>query len=225
MIRLFLNICKAFEKIKHLNDYEIYSFMEKSCFSEAGRCPSCGAPRSKYRRNGSYWRHFVCYEGGGVCSHSVTVRSVRCSSCMKSHALLVSVIIPYSPYSLGFIISLLHARVTGKFPSVLSLCEHFDISESTYYRLRKRFTLDSRELLAALNTLMEAVGLMESLSTSDPVSIHCALSLFFKSAGHSFMQPCVRVRPNPDIRKIPPGYCQISTNPGRRMLSCQTGGE
>ena len=145
-----------------MNDYDIYSFMENSCLSEAPVCPSCGAPQSKYRRNGSYKRHFVCYEDGTVCSRTITVHSVRCSSCMRSHALLVSVIIPFSSYSLGFIISLFYARVTGKFPSVLSLCEHFDISESTYYRLRKRFTLDSKELLSALGTLMEGLDLLEA---------------------------------------------------------------
>lgn len=210
MIRLFLNICKVFQKIKHMNEYDIYSFMENLCFSEAPGCPSCGAPRSKYRRNGSYPRHFVCYEHGSVCSHTITIRSVTCSSCMRSHAMLVSVIIPWSSYSLGFIISLLYARVTGKFPSVLSLCQHFDISESTYYRLRKRFTLDSKELLAALNTLMEVLDLMESLFSSDPMDIHSALSLFFRSAGYSFMQPCIRIRPKTGIHDIPPGFYQIT---------------
>ena len=210
MIRLYLNICKAFHKINHLNDYDIYSFMQNSCLSEVPSCPSCGAPQSKYQRNGSYRRHFVCYENGAVCSRTITIRSVRCSSCMRSHALLVSVIIPFSSYSLGFIISLLYARVTRKFPSVLSLCEHFDISESTYYRLRKRFTLDSKELLAALGTLMEVFDLMESLFSSDPVYIHSALSLFFRSAGYSFMQPYIRIRPKLDIHDIPPGFYQIT---------------
>ena len=210
MIRLFLNICKAFHKIKHMNDYDIYSFMENSCLSQVPDCPSCGAPQSKCQRNGSYQRHFVCYEDGAVCSRTIKIRSVRCPSCMKSHALLVSVIIPWSSYSLGFIISLLYARVTGMFPSVLSLCEHFDISESTYYRLRKRFTLDSKELLAALNTLMVVLGFMEALFSSDPMDIHSALSLFFSSAGYSFMQPCIRIRPKTGIHDIPPGFCQIT---------------
>lgn len=210
MIRLFLNICKVFQKIKHMNEYDVHSFMENLCFSEAPACPSCGAPRSKYRHNGSYQRHFVCYADGAVCSHTITIRSARCSSCMKSHAMLVSVIIPWPSYSLGFTISLFYAGMTRKFPSVLSLCEHFDISESTYCRLRKRFALDSKELLAALNTLMEVLDLMESLFSSDPTDMHSALSLFFKSTGYSFMQPCIRMRPKTGIHDIPPGFCQIT---------------
>lgn len=193
-----------------MNDYDIYSFMENLCLSDAPFCPSCGAPQSKYRRNGSYQRHFVCYDDGAVCSHTITIRSLRCSSCMKSHALLVSVIIPWSSYSLGFIISLLYARVARKLPSVLSLCEHFDISESTYYRLRKRFTLDSKGLLAALSTLMEVLDLMETLYAAEPADIHAALSIFFQSAGYSFMQPCIRIRPAIGIHDIPPGYFQIT---------------
>lgn len=210
MIRLFLNICKAFQKIKHINDYDIYSFMEKSCLSMAPGCPSCGAPQSKYWRNGSYQRHFVCYEDGSVCNRAITIRSIRCPSCGKSHALLVSVIIPWSSYSLGFIISLPYARVTGRFPPVLSLCEHFDISESTYYRLRKRFTLDSKELLAALGTLMEVLDLMEALFSAGPMYIHSAFSIFFQSTGYSFMQPRVRIRPRIHIHDIPPGFFQIT---------------
>ena len=196
--------------MKHLSDFDIYSFMQNSCLSMAPGCPSCGAPQSKYCRNGSYRRHFVCYEDGAVCSRTITIRSVRCSSCLKSHALLPSVIIPWSSFSLGFIISLLYARVTGKFPSVLSLCEHFDISESAYCRLRKRFTLDSKELLAALGTLMEVLDLMEALFSSEPAYIHSALSLFFQSTGYSFMQPCIRIRPKPGIHDIPPGFYQIT---------------
>ena len=96
MIRLFLHICKAFQKIKHMNEHDIYSFMENSCIPQAPACPSCGAPQSKYQRNGSYQRHFVCYEDGAVCDRTITIHSVRCSSCMKSHAILVSVIIPWS---------------------------------------------------------------------------------------------------------------------------------
>lgn len=210
MIRLFLNICKSFHKIKHLDDHCIYSYMEKLCFDEAPGCPSCNAPHSKCFQNGSYSRHFVCYGDDSVCDHIITIHSLKCSSCKSSHALLPSIIIPWSSYSLKFIISLLYARLTRRFPSVLSLCEHFGISESTYYRLRKRFTLDSKELLAALSTFMDTLELMEALYSSDPQTIHSALSLFFQTAGHSFMQPCIRLRPCIRIHDIPPGFYQIT---------------
>lgn len=196
--------------MKHLNDYDIFSCMVKSLPLEAPRCPSCNAPSSKYRHNGSYLRHFVCYTDTSVCSHTITVPSLLCSSCKKTHALLPSIVIPYSPYSLGFIISLFYARLTRHFPTVLSLCEHFDISESTYYRMRKRFTLDSRALADALDAFMEASCLPQALSAADPIILHSVLSIFFQSTGYSFMQPCIRLRPKIHIHDIPPGFFQIT---------------
>lgn len=204
MIRLFLNVCKCFHKIKHLDDYLIYSHMEKLCFDEASGCPSCNAPLSKCSQNGTYPRHFVCYGTHSVCSHSITVHSLICSSCRKSHALLPSIIIPWSSYSLGFIISLLYARITRKFSSVLSLCEHFDISECTYYRLRKRFTLDSRLLLSSIQAFMGSLNLIQVLLSADSIILHSALCIFYMAAGYSFLQPCIKIRQRISSHKIPP---------------------
>lgn len=203
MIRLFLNICKSFHKIKHLDDHLIYAQMEKLCFDEASGCPSCNAPLPKCCRNGSYSRHFVCYDKHSVCNHVITIHSLICSSCKKSHALLPSVIIPWSSYSLGFIIALLYARLTRKFTSVLSLCEHFDISECTYYRLMKRFTLDSRLLLSSIRTFMETLDLIQLLLSADPKITHSALCIFHEATGYSFLQPCMKIR-KMSSHKIPP---------------------
>ncbi len=221
MIRLFLNICKTFHKIKNLDEHTIYSGIERDCFSMAQDCPYCGcpschAPASAYRRNGSYHRHLVCYSKNSVCDSRICIRSCLCTSCRHSHALLPSCIIPYSSYSLGFLISLLYAGITGKFSSVSSLCEHFDISESTYYRIRKRFVLDSKALMDAICALTEVLGRMTStafigmLAAINPVMLHESLSLFFLSTGHSFLQPCIRLRPKLPVRILPPGYYQIS---------------
>ena len=220
MIRLFLNICKTFHKIKNLDEHTIYSTLEQSCFSIAQAsasccCPSCHAPASAYRHNGSYRRHLVCYAGGCVCDSWICVRSCFCISCRHSHALLPSSIVPYSSYSLVFLISLLYARITGKFPSVSSLCEHFDISESTYYRIKKRFVLDLNFLRKAIHTLTQvleritAPAFITLLSSMDPAILHESLSLFFLSTGHSFLQPCIKLRPKLSVRALPAGYCQI----------------
>ena len=143
------------------------------------------------------------------------VRSCFCISCRHSHALLPSSIVPYSSYSLVFLISLLYARITGKFPSVSSLCEHFDISESTYYRIKKRFVLDLNFLRKAIHTLTQvleritAPAFITLLSSMDPAILHESLSLFFLSTGHSFLQPCIKLRPKLSVRALPAGYCQI----------------
>lgn len=100
-----------------------------------------------------------------------------------------SLIIPYSSYSLGFLIHLLYAWATRKFPSVPALCSHFDISECTFYRIRRRLALDWRVLLDALRSLMEVADLFQTLLSCDPLLLHKALSVFFHATGHSFLQP------------------------------------
>ena len=213
MIRLFLHICNVFHKVKHLDDFEIYTCLtqgDSSLFSDIPSCPSCGAPRDRYCRNGSYSRQLICYGSGSPCDHLISVCSFECRSCGHSHALLPSVIVPYSSYSLGFLLSLIHARVTRKFPNIPSLCLHFGISESTYYRIRKRFILDSKWLILALETFLDGAGPTHILKPADPVPFHAALSVFFCSTGHSFLQPAIKIRPKVEPHLLPPGYHQIT---------------
>lgn len=171
-------------------------------------CPSCGA--SSYSRNGSYERHLVCCTDGPVCNHRVSIPCVRCRSCGISHALLFSVIIPYSSYSLGFLICLLYARLTRQFASVAALCSHFDLSESTFYRIKKRLLQDERALLCALRSFLEATNLVESLYSCPTYSLHESLSLFFCSTGYSFLQPYSKIRPKDPPPFPPHGSGQIS---------------
>ena len=209
MIRLFLNICNLFPKIKHLDDLALFSLFEKRLPTSLRPCPSCGSPSSSFSFNGSYYRYLISYYKGTVLCRRISVRSLLCASCHKSHALLLSILIPHSSFSLSFLISLLYARLTRQFPSILSLCEHFGISESSFYRLRKRFTLDSKELIRILKSFSDNLDLLEFLRSSTPFILHSALELFFRSAGYSFLQPCVNLRPRINLRSIPPGFYQI----------------
>lgn len=217
MIRLFLNICKGFQKIKHLDESDIYVRLINEALQMAPSCPVCGAPSSGWLRNGSYSRHLVCYHEDSVDDQIVRVPSLLCPSCRHSHAVLLSLAIPCSSFSLGFLIALFYARITRRFSSVCALCEHFGISERTYYRLRRCLALDSKAFLDAMGAFLEAAGsfpdasgLAASLPSCDPISIHKALALFFAATGYSFLQPCIRFRPGGSLRSLPPGYCQIT---------------
>lgn len=210
MIRLFLNICNLFPKIKHLDDFALYSLFEKRLPASLRPCPSCGSPSSSFSFNGSYYRYLISYNKGVVLCRRISVRSLLCASCHKSHALLLSILIPHSSFSLSFVISLLYARLTRRFPSILSLCDHFGISESSFYRLRKRFTLDSKELVRILKAFSDTLDLLTFLHSPSPFILHSALELFFRSTGYSFLQPCVSLRPRIPLRSIPPGFYQIS---------------
>lgn len=209
MIRHYLHLCRFFHRIKHLDEHSLYCRLRDSLPSSLPPCPSCSAP-SSYSRSGSYNRHLVCYSKGSVCPHRVSVLCLACPSCKKSHAFLPSIIIPYSSFSLGFLISLLYGRLTRRFPSVLSLCEHFGISESTYYRIRKRFTMDSKLLMDLVCSFLKVTDLIDSLHCLNPLLLHSSLDLFFRHVGYSFLQPRIRLRPRIPIHSFPPGFCRIS---------------
>lgn len=182
MIRLFIHLCRTFHKVKHLDDCQLYTALLKKEFpfhSLSSRCPCCMALSSKYRKNGSYSRMLVSYDRTMVQESLLRIPSIRCSSCGHSHALLPSLLVPCSAFSLKFLLSLLYSWLTGKFPSVSSLCFHFRLSESTFYRIRRRFLQDAFLFLPLLNTLPD--------NPSFP--FHSALRSFFLSTGHSFLQP------------------------------------
>ncbi len=103
-------------------------------------CPFsiCGA-KGNYYGCGSYTRSLICYTDGHVERHEITIDRVECVSCEHSHAILPPVIIPYSPFSFHFVISLLYDFITHKYLTVKELCLKYDISISTLYRIYHRF--------------------------------------------------------------------------------------
>ena len=206
MIRLFLNVCKTFQKIKHsnFNDYERYRFLSNDPSTEALSCPSCKAPAERFTRNGSYKRHFVFIHNGHIQDILVDVRNLKCTSCKKSHALLYSLIIPYCPYSVSFLVELIYKRLTGHFTNIPQLCEFYDISERTFYRIWKRLLMDARRMSALLDTFGNLLNTVSILSGSQKLLFHSILNDFFASCGYSFLQPCITFRQRVTARGIPP---------------------
>jgi len=196
MIRLFLNVCKTFQKIKHLNfnDYDIYLSLQADSMADSFLCQSCKAPSEMLVHNGSYKRHLVFLDNSRVEDKFIEIKTFKCTSCSKCHSLLYSLIIPNSPYSIHFVIDLIYKRLTGKFKNIQQLCEFYDITERTFYRIWNRLLMDSKRM----NTLLGAFGdILQAVSTlfhSENLFLHSALEDFFKSCGYSFMQPCITFR-------------------------------
>lgn len=172
--------------------------MQKHIYSELKHCPICHAPVEAFHKDGSYERHFISYEKEAVASYRITIQCVECSSCGHSHALEPSVIVPYCSYSIGFLLHLLYAKLTGIFPTVEALCSHFDISISTYYRIYKRFLEDS----FLMKQIMETIGIL-SFRESCRLKFHALLAGYFKCSGRSFLQPYVRLRPKVLLKNLP----------------------
>lgn len=173
--------------------------LSEQIFCEVKACPCCGAPSSQLHKDGNYQRSLVCYEHGKVIPHTIVIACVECSSCGHSHALLPSMIIPYSSFSLKFILSLLYERIRGSFSSVSGLCEHFQISIATFYRIYNCFLQDGFHL-----DNFYGIGAKATFSyISADISRHVLLEKFFRTMGYSFLQPCVRIRPKLYLKKLP----------------------
>lgn len=215
MIRHYLDLCNAFCKIKHLDEYQIYKHLAGDREWDTDECPYCGA-RQGFHRDGKYVRDLICYEEGGPVFHEVEIRCIECT-CGHSHALLASVIIPYSSYSLKFLLMLLYSILTGKYATVDGTCEHFGISTATYYRIYKRFLLDMFEL----ERLSQAVHSLRELLFLDTERLHHILRLFYMEKKYSFLQPYGRHGLTIPLAALPlalSGYIENS-NAGRPGVS------
>ena len=207
MIRLFLNICKTFHEIKHLNlnDFDLYQSLASDSSSNGFSCASCVAPKESLVHNGRYRRHLVFIDHDCVKDSLVEVETFRCTSCGTSHALLYSLIIPYCSYSIRFVISLVYCRLTGRFKNIPALCESFGISERTFYRIWKRLLIDSRRMNSVLDSFSGLLKTVQTLAGADGICLHSALNTFFVSCGYSFMQPLITFRQRISGSGIPPG--------------------
>ena len=207
MIRLFLNVCKTFQKIKHLNfnDYALYLYLSADSKVNSFSCPSCKAPDEVFTHNGSYKRHLVFLNNNQVQDIFIDIKNFKCTSCNKSHALLYSIIIPYCPYSICFLVDLIYKRLTKQFKNVQQLCEFYDITERTFYRIRKRLLTDSRRMNVLLDTYGDLLAAVDSLFHSEPVFFHSFLEEFFKSCGYSFLQSHITFRQKVSARSNSPG--------------------
>jgi hypothetical protein len=107
-------------------------------------------------------------------------------SCKTTHALLPDIIIPYSPYSLRFMLTVLVAYFERN-TTVLDVCTYFGIAVSTLYEWKHRMLEHKDLLLGILASLKEPAhaflsGFIDSFRLLDQ------LKDFFSRYGFSFMQ-------------------------------------
>lgn len=172
--------------------------LEDSIYDKLLTCPTCGAPATAFHKDGDYERDFICYEEGTPVFHKIVIHCIECNSCGHSHALEPSVIVPYSSYSIGFLLQVIHAKIVGRFSTVLELCEHFQIAIATYYRILKKYMLDS----LLLEKLLEDMVAMIQPEHYHLSSFHQCLREFFLINGYSFFQPYVRLCKNMKMQKL-----------------------
>lgn len=148
MIRPFTVFCK-------LNQI---SFSDRQWFEQEagslsytdGICPVCHA-KACLSPFAPYTRYMVEWKGLPV-THEVTVQRYQCSSCGHTHALLPSPLVPYSSYSLRFILLVLRSYFLHR-ACVQEICERAGIAVSTLYRWKALFLAHKALWLGILENL------------------------------------------------------------------------
>jgi len=195
MIRFFSALCKS--SIAHISDENAFRNATRSFRQYNEKCPRCGAI-GKLTDYGDYLRNLVTVGGNKVSETRIQPKRFECESCGKTHALLPANIIPHSPYSLRFKLTVLIAYFE-RTTTVAAICEHYGIAVSTLYAWKQRL-LEHKELLLGVLVSLKtpALAFLRELFESD--KLWRRLSSFFDRYGFSFLQN----RPVPASRSHPP---------------------
>ena len=196
MIRPFTIFCKL-NQIP-LSDFLWFLQEEHALNHTDGVCPLCHA-KTSMDFFASYKRYLVEFKDGKPITRTVTVQRCQCSSCGHTHALLPSALIPYSSYSLRFILKVLRAYFL-KTSTVIRLCESAGIAVATLYRWKKWFFAHMQLLLGVVEAAhISSLRFLEGL-TGD------TLQNFYRSFRISFFQQLRRTDkglPFPDVKRVP----------------------
>lgn len=118
-------------------------------------CPLCGSTANCHIHD-YYDRSLVDFRSGIRTRYSLCVMRIFCDSCEHAHAILLDVMIPYSSFSLLFILCLLGQYFADRF-TVEQLCERYGISQNRFYQWLSLWRSHKQDWL----------GLLEDLSVSD----------------------------------------------------------
>ena len=178
MIRIFNLFCKLNE-IK-ISDQEWFdkTFEKSSLLGQV--CPYCNS-KERMIPHDTYSRYMITIKGNRIESVLLRIPRVKCTSCGHTHAVLPEMLIPYSSYSLRFVLTVLkdyflHVHTVGQ------ICEAYQIAHSTLYAFRALFLSHKRLILGVLNDALEqAVDFIAELDGQ-------FLFRFWKSFRFSFLQ-------------------------------------
>ena len=195
MIRLFTKLCKAL--LEKFTDIDIFKDATDEFRLYNERCPNCGT-YGKLSPYGSYFRNLVSYEDGATVESCVSIRRFECASCGTTHALLPDIVIPYSPYSLRFKLTVLIAYFERN-TTVAAVCERFGIAVSTLYSWKDRL-LEHKELMLGMLASLNEPGITFLRNLFEAVCLSDILYSFFRQYACSFMQ----CQPATTTRSPPP---------------------
>lgn len=208
MIRLFNVFCKL-DYIKKTAKELFYEAVLNININDFP-CPRCGSRHPEWEYFGFYKRGLISYEDGKVMYYIVTVLRYQCTSCEHTHALLPEIAVPYSSYSILFMLQVLKDRYANKL-TIDAICKKYEISANTFYRLVKCYERDK--------TLWCNVGEEILTNSTGPIDAHPSratsgfIYTFWQNNGLSFLQQSLHGEiVHFDIRLHPPPAFSPETN-------------
>ena len=152
---------------------------------ELETCPICGSTGNCHIHD-YYDRSIIDLRAGKREKSSLCVMRVFCDSCEHAHAILPDVIIPYSSYSLFFVLRILGEYFAG-LSTIEQLCEKYEISENQLFKWISLFKAHKQEWLGILaDAELSCLSFVKSLLTTDSYS---SFSMeFVRRLSHSFLQ-------------------------------------
>lgn len=148
-------------------------------------CPNCGTKHPIWSYHDSYERYLISYENKSIITDIIDITRILCSSCNSTHAILPEIIIPFSSYSLLFVLSVLKDYyMSGK--TVASLCEKYQISASTLYEWKRLFLIHKQLWLGVIENLYQ--DSLRFLSSMPDINTSDGLYIFFSNNNISFLQ-------------------------------------
>ena len=115
---------------------------------ERETCPICRSTGNCHIHD-YYGRSIIDFRNGKQEKSNLCVLRVFCHSCEHAHAILPDVIIPYSSYSLLFILRLLSEYFAGLF-TIEQLCERYGISQNQFFKWLALWKSHKQEWLGLL---------------------------------------------------------------------------
>lgn len=182
MIRIFGYFCK--QNILNFNKISLNECLNELILNKKS-CPSCKTNYPNWKKHATYFRYLIFLEDKANITEQITITRYKCESCKRTHALLPDLIIPYSSYSLGFVILVIE-EYFNKSLSVTETCLKYDISASTLYCWKDLFLKHKKIWLGLLDDrLITAIQFLYALFGENQ---YLNLIDFFQIAGISFLQ-------------------------------------
>ena len=115
---------------------------------ELETCPICNSTGNCHIHD-YYGRSIIDFDAGQRTDADLCVLRVFCDSCEHAHAVLPDVIIPYSSFSLLFVLRFL-GHYFAALGSIEQLCERFGVSQNLFYKWLKLWNSHKQRWLGVL---------------------------------------------------------------------------